>query len=160
MSHYACSLYAGSGQSIAFSDQKKRWTGYSVIILASQLHKNRGTSCTAEYPTVYSLYCGPGLNLIPGGLYGLPLWVLISYHWQNTLVPYQKCRIQKNLIQFLKRLIDVIFCVMRYYGQWKAFRISRKIAPFKPQLSILAYQACSHVWISANRIEFFGWKAY
>ena len=49
---HACRIthvhYAGSGQSIAFSGQLKLWNGYSAIILASQLHKNRGTCCTAE----------------------------------------------------------------------------------------------------------------
>ena len=42
--------YPASGQSNAFSDQQKRWTGYSTIILGSQLHKNRGTVFPAEWP--------------------------------------------------------------------------------------------------------------
>ena len=49
---HACRIthvsFAGSGQSIAFSGQEKRWTAYSSIILASQLQKNRGTCCDAE----------------------------------------------------------------------------------------------------------------
>ena len=51
---HACCItyvhYAGSGQSIASCGQWKCWTGYSAIILVSQLHKNRGTCCTAEWP--------------------------------------------------------------------------------------------------------------
>ena len=45
LSRHACRIthvrYAGSSQSITFFGQYKRWTGYSAIILASQLHKNR-----------------------------------------------------------------------------------------------------------------------
>ena len=49
--------HAVSGQSIAFSGRKKRWTGCSAIVQVSQMRENQGTCRTAGASTVYSLYC-------------------------------------------------------------------------------------------------------
>ena len=99
----ACALYRTLD--IA-SCQKKCWTGYSAINLASQLYQNRGTCCTAEWP-----YC-----LFPILCYGYEKWSLII-HPNFTSGDPRVCLIQICIgILGGKRARTYNFVYFKYYA--------------------------------------------
>ena len=97
---HACRItrvhYAGSGQSIAFSGQWKRWTGYSAIELAIpplfwpvNCIKIGGHVALLSDPTVYSLCCGWTVNKSGksnNSMYSLDKQIKIFQSEKNTNV--------------------------------------------------------------------------
>ena len=55
-------LYSSPAHRIEINRRATR-VGRSAIILASQLHKNRETCCTAEWPFCLCLFCAPQKGL-------------------------------------------------------------------------------------------------